>query len=74
MSQTPPRLDTSQPAELALLKALVERPSVTPADAGCQAMLAERLSALGFQIESLPFGEVSNLWATRGQHLSLIHI
>lgn len=68
MSQTPPRLDTSQPAELALLKALVERPSVTPADAGCQAMLAERLSALGFQLESLPFGEVSNLWATRGLH------
>jgi succinyl-diaminopimelate desuccinylase len=45
---------------------LVSRPSVTPADEGCQELIASRLSALGFQIESLPFGEVKNLWARRG--------
>jgi succinyl-diaminopimelate desuccinylase len=45
---------------------LIRRQSVTPNDAGCQALLAERLSALGFGIEHLPFGEVSNFWAERG--------
>ena len=49
-----------------LLHALIRRPSVTPEDAGCQALIAARLSALGFRAESLPFGEVSNLWARRG--------
>lgn len=66
MSHAPPRVETDASAELALLEALVQKPSVTPADAGCQSLLAERLEAMGFAIESLPFGEVSNLWATRG--------
>lgn len=51
---------------VALLQELVRRPSVTPDDAGCQALIATRLAALGFRTESLPFGEVSNLWARRG--------
>lgn len=68
MSHAPPRVETDASAELALLEALVQKPSVTPADAGCQSLLAERLEAMGFAIESLPFGEVSNLWATRGTH------
>ena len=51
---------------LALAKALIERPSVTPDDAGCQAMLASRLARAGFACESLRFGEVDNLWATHG--------
>ncbi len=51
---------------LELAKALIARPSVTPDDAGCQALLAERLAPLGFEIEPMPFGEVSNLWAVRG--------
>jgi len=51
---------------LELAKALVARPSVTPEDAGCQALLAERLAPLGFRIEPMPFGEVQNLWARRG--------
>lgn len=50
-----------------LAKDLIARPSVTPEDAGCQALVAARLSALGFRCESLDFGEVKNLWATRGQ-------
>jgi succinyl-diaminopimelate desuccinylase len=45
---------------------LVRRPSVTPNDAGCQALLAERLARAGFKIEHLRYGEVDNLWATHG--------
>ncbi|MBI1421983.1 MAG: succinyl-diaminopimelate desuccinylase [Gammaproteobacteria bacterium] len=51
---------------LQLSKDLIARASVTPADAGCQTLLAERLSKLGFRIEHLRFGEVDNLWAQRG--------
>ena len=46
--------------------ALIARPSVTPDDAGCQALLAARLQAVGFACEHLRFGEVDNLWATHG--------
>jgi succinyl-diaminopimelate desuccinylase len=49
-----------------LLKELVLRPSVTPDDAGCQDVLASRLEALGFECETLVFGDVTNLWARRG--------
>ncbi len=52
---------------LALACDLIARPSVTPDDAGCQALMAERLAAIGFRIEHLPFGEVTNLWARRGE-------
>lgn len=45
---------------------LISRQSVTPEDAGCQAMMAERLEALGFTVEGLPFEEVTNFWARRG--------
>ena len=52
---------------LRLLEALIARPSVTPADAGCQDLVAERLAPLGFVCETLIFGpdtgRVSNLWA-----------
>ncbi len=47
---------------------LMRRPSVTPDDEGCQALLIERLEALDFHIERLPFGDVENVWATRGHH------
>ena len=45
---------------------LIARPSVTPDDAGCQALVAGRLRRAGFAIETLRFGEVDNLWATHG--------
>ncbi|MFN5011936.1 MAG: succinyl-diaminopimelate desuccinylase [Gammaproteobacteria bacterium] len=45
---------------------LVARPSVTPEDHGCQALMASRLEAVGFRIETLQFGSVTNLWARRG--------
>ncbi len=57
---------------LELAKALIARPSVTPEDAGCQNLMAERLAALGFRIESLRFGEVDNLWARRGDNGPLL--
>jgi len=49
-----------------LLCDLVRRRSVTPDDAGCQALLIERLERLGFACETLQFGDVTNLWARRG--------
>ncbi len=52
---------------LSLACDLIARESVTPTDAGCQAMLAARLSASGFRCETLQFGEVTNLWATWGE-------
>ncbi len=51
---------------LELTRQLIARPSVSPADGGCQQLMIERLQAIGFQIESLPFGPVENFWATRG--------
>ena len=45
---------------------LISRPSVTPEDAGCQALMADRLAVLGFRNESLRFEDVDNLWARRG--------
>ena len=51
---------------LDLAAELIRRPSVTPADGGCQDLLAARLAASGFRVEHLPFGEVRNLWARRG--------
>lgn len=49
-----------------LTKELLLRPSVTPDDAGCQALIAQRLQRAGFACEHLRFGEVDNLWATHG--------
>ena len=51
---------------LELTRALIACPSVTPADAGCQALMTKRLAASGFSIETLQFGSVTNLWARRG--------
>jgi succinyl-diaminopimelate desuccinylase len=51
---------------LDLAMELIRRPSVTPDDAGCQQIMAQRLKALGFRCEHLRFGEVDNLWAERG--------
>ncbi|MBB4125483.1 succinyl-diaminopimelate desuccinylase [Xanthomonas translucens] len=45
---------------------LIARASVTPDDAGCQELIAQRLALAGFAIERLRFGQVDNLWATHG--------
>ena len=52
--------------EIELLCELVKRASITPDDAGCQALLINRLEALGFVCETMQFGDVTNLWARRG--------
>lgn len=56
-------------ATLELTEALLARPSVTPDDAGCQALIADRLRPLGFTCESIESGpenfRVTNLWAVR---------
>src|SRR5215207_8631977 len=51
---------------LTLARELIRRPSISPADAGCQALIAELLRPAGFTTEHLKFGEVDNLWARRG--------
>ena len=48
-----------------LLEDLIRRRSVTPDDAGCQAVLGERLRSIGFALEPMRFGQVDNLWAIR---------
>ncbi len=45
---------------------LIRRPSVTPEDAGCQALMLQQLRALDFSCTELPFGDVSNFWAEHG--------
>ncbi|MCC6210240.1 MAG: succinyl-diaminopimelate desuccinylase [Burkholderiales bacterium] len=57
---------------LELARALISRRSVTPEDGGCQALIAERLTGAGFRCEPMRFGEVSNLWARRGQARPLV--
>ncbi|MGI4984152.1 MAG: succinyl-diaminopimelate desuccinylase [Janthinobacterium lividum] len=52
-------------ATLSLAEDLIRRPSVTPQDGDCQARLRERLDAIGFDCETLVFGDVVNLWAVR---------
>jgi succinyl-diaminopimelate desuccinylase len=58
--------ESTHDTEIDLLCELLRRPSITPDDAGCQQILAERLAAIGFECETLIFGEVTNLWARRG--------
>ena len=51
---------------LELLKDLISRESVTPEDAGCQNVLAERLTRLDFKEERLNFADTQNIWLRRG--------
>ncbi len=58
-------------ATLDLAKQLISIPSVTPEDLGCQKIIADRLSNIGFKIENLRFAEVDNLWARYGTQAPL---
>ena len=51
---------------------LIRRESVTPEDAGCQELMRGRLAAIGFECQDLPFGDVSNFWARRGNRAPLL--
>jgi len=58
--------DHTSSETIELTKALIRIPSVTPDDKGANALIANRLKALGFTIEAMSFGEVNNLWARLG--------
>lgn len=60
-------MSTPDSAVLDLTRTLIRRPSLTPDDAGCCALIAERLAASGFTAEWIDAGGVTNLWATCGQ-------
>ena len=51
---------------IALAKNLISRPSVTPKDEGCQALMIERLRRVGFAVDALTFADVTNFWAVHG--------
>ncbi len=57
---------------LALLKDLISRESITPKDAGCQDVLVERFSKLGFKEERLNFADTQNIWLRRGEEKPLL--
>jgi succinyl-diaminopimelate desuccinylase len=65
-------MDTRARPTLALTRELVARPSVTPDDGGCQALIAARLAPLGFRCETIASGGVTNLWARRGAGAPLV--
>ncbi|MFB4360959.1 succinyl-diaminopimelate desuccinylase [Pantoea sp. JZ29] len=50
-----------------LTQQLIRRPSLSPDDAGCQALLIARLQAIGFHIETMNIDDTLNFWATRGE-------
>ena len=51
---------------LELAKSLISKPSITPDDLGCQAIMIDRLKKIGFEIHPLKFGDVDNFWAVHG--------
>ncbi|MDB5841571.1 MAG: dapE [Herminiimonas sp.] len=57
---------------LALTEELIALSSVTPEDKGCQQRLAELLQPLGFACETVQSGDVTNLWARRGNARPLL--
>ena len=65
-------MDTRARPTLALTRELVARRSITPDDAGCQALVAARLAPLGFACETIVSGGVTNLWARRGRTAPLV--
>lgn len=64
--------NSAQGETLELAKQLIARSSVTPADNGCQEILAQRLERNGFRMERVRFGLVDNLWARRGTSRPLV--
>ncbi len=59
-------------ATLELVKDLISRASVTPLDAGCQDVLARRLTPIGFKEERLDFADTQNIWLRRGNTQPLL--
>jgi|TARA_B110000014_G_C20121638_1_gene594674 succinyl-diaminopimelate desuccinylase len=57
---------------LSIAKELILKKSITPFDEGCQDLLINHLESLGFQIEKMPHGKVSNFYAKKGKEAPLI--
>ncbi len=60
---------------MALTCELISLASITPEDAGCQTLIAQRLEQVGMRVESFPFQDVDNLFAHHGSgspHLMLV--
>lgn len=64
--------ETLTTALIALTRELIQRPSITPEDAGCQQMLANRLARHGFHVEHFPYDDTENLWVRYGSQAPLL--
>ncbi|HDZ37769.1 MAG TPA: succinyl-diaminopimelate desuccinylase [Marinobacter sp.] len=65
-------MQTTDSPTLELAIDLISRASVTPDDAGCQALMMSRLASLGFTGEHMRFGDTDNLWARKGSEGPLL--
>lgn len=66
MSQSPnPTLDQLSDT-VKLAAQMIRIASVTPDDKGCNQLMMDRLSAMGFTVEPMRFGNVNNFWARLG--------
>ena len=65
-------MDSAATPVLTLARELIARRSLTPDDAGCQTLLAQRLQPLGFRCETLQSNGVTNLWARLGDTAPLV--
>ena len=57
---------------LNLTKELISKKSITPLDEGCQDLLISHLELLGFTIEKMAYGNVSNFYARKGHEAPLL--
>lgn len=64
--------DTTMSKTLELAQTLIRLPTVSPDDKGCQQLLIDRLTPLGFTCEVIVSGDTTNLWARRGHAAPLI--
>ena len=65
-------MSTDADATLTLAQELIRRPSVSPEDHGCLQVIGQRLEAVCFRVERMPFGPVENLWARHGNARSVL--
>ncbi len=57
---------------ISLARQLIQCPSLSPCDAGCQAIMIKRLVSIGFTVEEMHFGATQNFWAWRGAGATLV--
>ena len=60
-------MPTSDDSTINLAMELIRKPSITPEDAGCQPLIAQRLATSNYSRTDLPFGQVHNVWLSHGQ-------